>query len=514
MLLLPVLLWLWIHHRHEGRVRLGLVAALLAGMLTILAPVALRNQAIDGDLHLTTSQLGTNFYYGNNAGADGTYQPLRFARGDPRYESADAQSLAEDALGRDLDPGEVSSYWLGESLDYIASEPLHWLALLARKFMLLVNASEIIDTEDQYSHADWSPVLRISGSLFHFGVLAPLALLGLMVSWRQRERLWLLYLMPASYAASILLFYVFARYRLPLVPFLAIFAAALLGHGARLSERLAGLRRGPALAASAAVLGCLLLCNWPLIDRPGMRAASFYNLGIAHHELQAEDEALSHYRSALEIVPPYPEALWAAGISLSALGRVDEAIASLREAAALRPNVAALQYSLADALTRKGEIPQAIIHYEKALQLAPEFAEAHFRLAVTLASVDRAEAGRPHAARAVALDPKWLARLGDTAWRGATLRGVGTRNARERRLTLQLARWSAELTDPPTPRSLDVLAAAHASAGQFGAAVRIARKGVRLAEQTGDRRQAAALRERLMLYQDDRPFVREQEPSP
>jgi hypothetical protein len=41
-----------------------------------------------------------------------------------------------------------------------------------------------------------------------------------------RSRLWIFYAMTMAYAASVVIFYVFARYRYPLVPLLMLFAAA------------------------------------------------------------------------------------------------------------------------------------------------------------------------------------------------------------------------------------------------------------------------------------------------
>ena len=46
---------------------------------------------------------------------------------------------------------------------------------MARKFALLWNATEMLDTESQEAHAEWSWPLRIGGFVGHFGVLVPLA---------------------------------------------------------------------------------------------------------------------------------------------------------------------------------------------------------------------------------------------------------------------------------------------------------------------------------------------------
>ena len=114
---LAILLWLLWYQRHLAKERLVLAGFLLTGLAIVLLPVAARNTVVSGEFHLTTSQLGPNFYIGNNPEASGTYQPLRFGRGDPIYERQDATELAEQATGKQLIPSEVSWYWTPRTLD-------------------------------------------------------------------------------------------------------------------------------------------------------------------------------------------------------------------------------------------------------------------------------------------------------------------------------------------------------------------------------------------------------------
>ncbi len=147
-----------------GRVgRAQALALFLAGVVAALAPVAARNFAVSGEVYLTTSQFGPNFYIGNNAEADGSYQSLRFGRGSPEFERVDATELAERSAGRALTPAEVSSYWTGRATAFITEQPRAWLALTVRKAALLVNAREAIDTESQESYAEWSWPLTTAG---------------------------------------------------------------------------------------------------------------------------------------------------------------------------------------------------------------------------------------------------------------------------------------------------------------------------------------------------------------
>src|SRR5581483_4163535 len=71
----------------QGRARAA--AAFIAGVAIVLAPVAVRNSAIGGGFYITTSQFGPNLYIGNHAGANGSYESLKYGRGAPEYERQD-----------------------------------------------------------------------------------------------------------------------------------------------------------------------------------------------------------------------------------------------------------------------------------------------------------------------------------------------------------------------------------------------------------------------------------------
>lgn len=341
LVLLP---WLFLRSPAAGPRRLVPPALFLTGMTVVLLPVALRNWYVGGEFHLTTSQFGPNFFIGNNPNADGTYAPLRPGRGDPKFERQDATELAERALGRELTPSEVSRFFFRSATQYIRSEPGDWTRLLARKFSLAFNAVEVVDTVDQYTHAESSLPLRLSSLVFHFGVLAPLAFLGVWITWPERARLMPLHLLFLAYTASLVAFYVFARYRLPLVPFLVLFAAAGLVQFRRFAVTKPLSR---VFASMIAVGAAALFCNWPILDKSYMRSVTHYNLG-------------NEFFSA---------------------GRTDEAVRQFREAIRLHADNARATHNLGSVLARQGDLAGAKEHYQRALRIAPNYVEARFNLA-------------------------------------------------------------------------------------------------------------------------------------
>ena len=386
----------------EGRARLARAGALVLGLALVILPVAARNAVVGGEFVLTTAQFGPNFYIGNNPGADGTYRPLVFGRGDPRFERQDATQVAEREAGAALTPAQVSRYWTRRALEYIRTEPGDWLRLTGRKVVLASNAAEVADTEDQLSHADWSIPLRVAGHLWHFGILAPLAAAGLWLTWRRRRQLLVLQLMLAAYAASVVLFAVMGRYRYPLVPLLILFAAAAVVELRRMAG--SGWERR-ALGAGVAAAGMLVFCNWPVLSMDDMRAVTALNVGT---ELQARgrlDDAAGQYRQVLALAPDDALAHSNLGTALAALGRPAEAIGHYERALALAPDDADSHSNLGNALVALDRTDQAIASYRRALALDPSSAEAHAALGMALHGQGRLDDAVTHLRRALDLGP-------------------------------------------------------------------------------------------------------------
>jgi tetratricopeptide (TPR) repeat protein len=397
-----IAVWAWRGAPRGRRGRAAAVGLFAAGVALVLAPVAVRNYTVSGELYLTTSQFGSNLYIGNHPGADGSYVSLRVGRGSPEFERLDATELAEGAEGRTLTPAEVSRYWTGRAVAYITAQPGAWLRLQARKALLLVNAAEMIDTEAQEAHAEWSWSLRLLGPLTHFGVLVPLAVLGIWFTWTDRRRLWVFYGVALTFALTTIAFYVFARYRFPLVPVLVLFAAAGVAHVAAEWRGWTGRRRLEVLAVAAAAA---LVCLWPVTSSARARAITESNLGAALHDDGHYEAAVARYRRALEIAPDYVPAINNLGVTLRAMGRFDEAIAIYRDGLRLRSDYPDLHFNLANALLAAGRRDEAAEHFRLATAGEPDSAGAHNNLGTALAEQGRLAEAAAAFERALVVEP-------------------------------------------------------------------------------------------------------------
>ena len=138
---------------------------------------------------------------------------------------ADAERLAEQAIGHELSAREVSQFWMSRAWEEIRQSPSRWLQLMLAKTFMVFNRYEVPDVESMYVCRDYSWPLKLLGPLWHFGILCPLAVWGIVVTRDQWRRLWLYYLLILVMVAAVVLFFILGRYRQPLVPLLILFAA-------------------------------------------------------------------------------------------------------------------------------------------------------------------------------------------------------------------------------------------------------------------------------------------------
>jgi 4-amino-4-deoxy-L-arabinose transferase-like glycosyltransferase len=227
LLIVPFLILLAYRPRARFSTFLFRSLLLLLGTAIILLPVAFRNWKVGGNFLPTTFQGGVNFYIGNNSRATGTYQPLSPGKQVPAYERTEPVRLAEEEMGRALEPFEVSNFWLRKSLDWAKKNPGDFLKLQVKKIGMFWSWYEWPDAVDYYYVKRTSWIYHLP--FLEFGSLSLLALIGL---WFVRRRLWEFFpvlLFVGMWMASTVVFFLFSRYRLPAVPGLILIGAMTVG---------------------------------------------------------------------------------------------------------------------------------------------------------------------------------------------------------------------------------------------------------------------------------------------
>ncbi|MBD3349207.1 MAG: tetratricopeptide repeat protein [Candidatus Eisenbacteria bacterium] len=403
-------------------------ALVTLGLVLVIASVAARNYFVADDFVPIASQGGINFFIGNNSSSDGASAMLPELGTDWEYE--DAIRAAERAEGRSLGPSEVSAYWYRRGRRFLADRPGEAARLYLKKLVLFWDRHEIGSNKDIYYFGGMSPVFR-TFSWLNFLVVAPLGLLGMIVSFRRRPGAFLLSLFVLSYMLSVLLFFVNGRFRLPVVPALILLAVS---GGAWLIERLRSrdLRRFATGAVFVVAVGLFVNADF-YGTHVTEHAHTHYSIGLTLAWKGEYEEAIEQYRAAIELWPGYASAYDAMGRSLESVGRLEEALDAYSEAARRNPRLAEAPMHAGVVLLRMGSMDEGIDRLREAVRRDPLLAEAHFYLGSTLAGEGRLEEAEESFRKAVSAEPRlaeaWngLGRvLEDTGRSGEALRAYET----------------------------------------------------------------------------------------
>jgi len=373
-------------------------ALVLLGIATGTSPCWLHNYFIARDRVFLSAHSGINFWIGNNPDANGY---PRFPPGLRAGQAAmlrDSIDVAESVTGHPLKRGEVSQYWSAKARDYIADHPLAWLRLLGLKLRNFWSAF-------QYDDLSIITNMREQGVTFpgiYFGLLAALALPAMILTWNTaRLGRWIT---GAIFLQMLALLPVFTteRYRLPIVPGLAVFAAFGL---VTLFSNLAAGNVRPVLSYAMLLMVSTLFVSWPqrglslwALDayNSGWQALESGNLSLAERKLelarayvpdnaetnfalgnlklaQSDTSAASSlYLTTLHLDPRHRGAINNLGVLALENGQPEMAEQRFREALAIDGRNPKTHFLLAKTLIAKGQNGNARAEIDRALALKPD----------------------------------------------------------------------------------------------------------------------------------------------
>jgi 4-amino-4-deoxy-L-arabinose transferase-like glycosyltransferase len=397
-----------------GARRAKLAAALLLGTVLVVAPVTLRNLLVGGDLVLISSNAGINLRIGQQVRYGGRFGPvddLLSVKGDPTQQRA-----LEVEAGRSLKASEVSRRHLELALKEAFDAPLATVVHYARKAYRFWNGYE------QPQITSWrvwrERLFSLRLLVVPFALIAAAGLLGFF-DMRGRARRFLAVLV-GGYFVSLWPFFPTARYRLPLVPLLAVAAAVFLIETVRALRRRNA--RRSALRITALASGIVLL--WPAW------------LALPHAD-EAWQVAMHDASRAADT------------------GDIQRVEAAAKEAEALLPNSPETQFRLASYFERIGALEESYARLERAYAGSPGNPLILQHLGINLEHQGRLSAAAAAFAAAAAADTVWadplrrqadvLRRLGDPAAAIASLRRAIERQPGDPALRSNLASLLAEI---------------------------------------------------------------------
>jgi hypothetical protein len=230
----------WAARPRFGRV-LAMAAALVVATVLVILPWTMRNRTVFGKSIVVSSGLGTKLWQGNNEGAVGDAddrdmsfrkeiwkariralaEPERSAI-EARYREVERRIAALQAARGDA--YDASDAVLGPlAVEYIRTHPLRTIELFVKKLgTLFLPFSKTLVT-----NPDTSLRNRVLAALAYLPVLA-LAPIGVWLSRGRARGLPIVYGLIVALASAYALLTTCTRFRLPLDPYLIVFAAVAL----------------------------------------------------------------------------------------------------------------------------------------------------------------------------------------------------------------------------------------------------------------------------------------------
>ena len=428
LLLVPVALVLFARPRPVLR-----TLALVAGVVLVIAPIAIRNRAIGGEWIPLTYNGGLNLYVGNSPQANGTFVLVTGTQAvttgsKPEGVGIDGREYIRVTTGRDLSPAQSSRWWSDRAIEWMREHPGQAVGLTMRRLAMLWNRTEYPQVEnlDEFRHVAGPVGLPFVGS---FAVLGPLALCGLFLVVARRRGGW-----TGAFAAgyvvamtlAILPFFVTDRYRHHLVPAAFVLAAIALGElvaALRRSDRDRVRDRGALGTLAVVALVALGLTNLPVprLSDAKREWGLAADLGTRALEKNRPAEAIAAFERALALersgrVPAVTgasdtRALEQASVytnyalALERVGRSDEARAWLLRARALAPDHAQVLEALAANETRRGNLAAADSLYRTMRGTVKGGDAGSFGQGMIAAQQGRLAEAAAHFREAVRLDP-------------------------------------------------------------------------------------------------------------
>lgn len=373
-------------------------AIVAAASVLVVVPAIAKNWSVSRSLSVQ-GYGGLNIYIGNS--------PMHTGRPTFRLGGEWDKLNAEPFQAGVAEPAAQDRYFVAKTFAEIRQQPIAYLRLLGSKLSWLVQSEEIRDSHSFYFFRDRVVLLRI---LPQWWLLFPMACVGFVevaraaVQGRGTE----------NAGASLLAYYIVAvaltnvflvvgfRYRMPLVPALAVGAGAGVVAIVDAVRSRAGRALGLYAAAGVAAIAVSHLASDPRNRNVAEEWAFTGSALITEHDLAGAEAA---YRRALALDPQSALAWDGLGLALYDGGRFGEARDAWSRALALNPDYARALYHRALVDERDGSIDAAIRGYRRAEQLNPNDLEITRQLAVALGMAGRSAEARTHMQRVVDLDP-------------------------------------------------------------------------------------------------------------
>ena len=442
LIIIPMLaLWLFFHFRKKLSTRSLVVVLLvfLIGSAIPVLPITVRNYIVADDLVLISSQGGVNLYLGNNSAAEGLTMMMPEITLDARIPWNEfvptMRKYAEEQTGHALKPSDVSAFWSNKAKQFIFENPGKFISLTFKKLVYFFSGFENSDQTDIYSFRKYSSLISIlifdNGLKFPFGLIAPLGLIGIALSWRKRKQIAPLLIFFFGYIPTVIMFLVTARHRLTIIPIFLLFAAVALVY---IYDKFKSGQLKNLIITLPVLALLIVLLNTNHFDLGFQNISQVhYNLALTHSRNGELDDAIREFKLAIDEAPDVAVLYFGLGTAYNEIGQYREAEMNLSRATALDPQYVEAHINLGIARMELGQLDRAASSFRLAISIDTTFVEPFIHLGDISLEKNEAEAARRYYLKSMAMNPEnhvvqtklgmIYGRAGDTAAANEYFRG-------------------------------------------------------------------------------------------
>lgn len=477
---------------------IGKTLALAAGFCIVTSAIAVQSLAVIGRFTILPQSGGINLYIGNNPESE-----KMLAVRPSQWQGLTKIPRRFTSTNKSQD----SEFFTAGFRDYVLKHPGPFLKGLGYKALQFASSRELPRNIDIYVFRKYSRLLsglvwKFGRFGFPFGLILPLAVIGLISCWRKTPGLLVTFIF--LYPLAVILVFVSARYRVPLIPVLAVPAAAGVETIVRIIRSAQRLKMLLVLAVFGSIIS---FCSIPgpfAAEQSSYEAEMYHFVGLTYKERAQFTEAVKNLTKAIETDPQYKNAYSSMGLLLGEQDQFNRAVEYHHKALQIDPDYAGSHYNLGITLAAQKKHEEAIKAFETAARIDPYFDMAYYNWGASLNQLGKTNEAITLYKKAIEIIPR-NDMTKNLAWILATYHDEKVRNGAEAVYFAEILCGNSSHTDPG---HLYVLAAAYAENGQFDRAISTAGKALELADKQNEKMYQAITRG-LQLFRQKKTLAQQ-----